>query len=439
MQDWPTPTNKKEIQTFLGLASYYQRFTPKFAPIAWCLHELVGPTSTKTKNIGGQKKGEPAAKENPTETKVFNWMPEHQQRFDALKEALVTAPVLGYPDFNREFVLEMDASLQGLVAVLSQKDETGKQCVIAYASQSLHPSKRSMCNYSSAKLELLALKWAVTEKFLDYLLGSTFMYTQTMVLWLTSESKLGASQIQWLSELALFDFTIYYWTGRSNKATNALGIHPHNDEDSKIESGSDCDELEVISYSSVCEVVDIYLNTTKVLDDLKKEALSISCMIQLIMEEEDAEEIQSILNSVSVFNLVTPEDMVEEQKKDPLLGLVCPYITAWEKLKSSAITKIKSKAVWKYLLQFHRLTFKQGVLHCLYINNDVEYHQMILPIKYQAQVLQMLHDGQGHQGMEKPTALCRKHFYLSTMYKDVADYVRNCPWCQVVKGPYVKS
>ena len=114
----------------------------------------------------------------------------------------------------------------------------------------------------------------------------------------------------------------------------------------KLRRVSDCNVVEVISYSSVCEVVDEYLNTTKVPDDLKKEALSISCMIQPIMEEEeDLEEIQSMLNSVPVLNQVTPEDMVEEQKKDPILGLVCPYVTAKEKLKLSATAKIKSKAV----------------------------------------------------------------------------------------------
>ena len=76
---------------------------------------------------------------------------------------------------------------------------------------------------------------------------------------------------------------------------------------------ADYDEVEVISYSLVCEVVDEYLNTTKVPDDLKKEALSISCMVQSIVEEEDVEEIQVMFNSVSLLNQVTPEDMAEER------------------------------------------------------------------------------------------------------------------------------
>ena len=81
--------------------------------------------------------------------------------------------------------------------------------VIAYASQSLHPSERSMHNYSSAKLELLVLKWAVTEKFWDYLLGSWFqVYMDNNLLTYVQENKLGASQIWWLSELALFNLTI---------------------------------------------------------------------------------------------------------------------------------------------------------------------------------------------------------------------------------------
>ena len=159
--DWLIPKNAKEVHSFLGLASHYWRFIKKFAKIAQCLHELVGPTSNKHKKARGQKKEILTASTKITKTKELKWMPEHQQAFDALKEALVTAPGLGYQDLNRECVLETDASLQGLGAVSSQQDETGKLHVIAYVSWSLCPSERSMCNYSSAKLELLVLKWAV--------------------------------------------------------------------------------------------------------------------------------------------------------------------------------------------------------------------------------------------------------------------------------------
>ena len=80
--------------------------------------------------------------------------------------------VLGYPEFSRPFDLETDASLQALAAILSQRDTNAKSMVIAYASRSMRPNEKMMCNYSLAKLELLALKWAVTEKFRNYLLVS---------------------------------------------------------------------------------------------------------------------------------------------------------------------------------------------------------------------------------------------------------------------------
>ena len=232
VKTWPVPKNIKEVQSFLGLASYYRCFIPHFAKKARCLHELVGPTASKPKSrTKARVKETEAAECKPivTETKTFEWTIEHQEAFDALKEALCTAPVLGYPDFTREFILETDASLKGLGTILSQQQKDGSICVIAYASRSLHPSERSMRNYSSAKLELLVLKWAVTEKFWDYLLGLQFqVYTDNNPLAYIQESKLGASQIQWLSELALFDFTIKYQTGHSNRAADALSHRTFN-------------------------------------------------------------------------------------------------------------------------------------------------------------------------------------------------------------------
>ena len=81
---------------------------------------------------------------------------------DELKSKFVSMPILAYADFSLPFILDIDASLSGLGAVLSQVQD-GKERAIAYATRGLRGSECSMQNYSSLKLELLGLKWAVTE------------------------------------------------------------------------------------------------------------------------------------------------------------------------------------------------------------------------------------------------------------------------------------
>ena len=154
---------------------------------------------------------------------VFFWTSKYQIGFDALKTALKTAPVFVYRDSTKEFILENDASLKGLGAALSQEDNTSKVCIIAYASQTLRPSEKSLHSYSSAKLELLVLKWAVTKKFWDYLLGLKFMvYTDNNPPAYMQTSKLGASQVCWISKLVLFNFNIQYCSDKTNKAADTL-------------------------------------------------------------------------------------------------------------------------------------------------------------------------------------------------------------------------
>ena len=202
------PTNPKELQSFLGLASYYCHFIPKFAAITKCLHQLVGPANhQKTKN---KKINEPRA-DPKSDKQAFKWIGKHQEALDLLKACLTSAPVLGYPDFSHPFELETDASLQGLGTVLSQRDKTCTSHVITFASRSLQPSEQLMQNYSSAKLELLAVKWVVMEKLRDYLLGSMFVvYTDNNPIAYVKESMVAVAQIKWLSELGLFDFDIKY-------------------------------------------------------------------------------------------------------------------------------------------------------------------------------------------------------------------------------------
>ena len=181
----------------------------------------------------------------------FVWASEHIKAFDALKLALTTAPVLGYPNFEREFILETDASLRVLGAVEFQVDEEGKTHVIAYVSWTLRPSEKSMHNYSSAKLELLALKWAVTKKFRDYFLGLKFTAcTHNNLLAYVQTSKLGASQICWLSKLALFDFNIIYRSDKTNQATDTLSQCPETKCRLESDSDSDSDDPVVLSYAT---------------------------------------------------------------------------------------------------------------------------------------------------------------------------------------------
>ena len=115
--DWPIPTDVTEVRKFLGLASYYRRYIAQFSDIAAPLHKLT-------------QKGE-----------SFSWSNVCQAAFDNLKEKLVQAPVLVYPDLTQyasPFVLRMDASASGLGTVLEQDGH-----VIGYASRILTKSEQT--------------------------------------------------------------------------------------------------------------------------------------------------------------------------------------------------------------------------------------------------------------------------------------------------------
>ena len=190
VKNWPIQKTAKEVHSFLGLASYYRRFIPKFAKWANSLHDLICPIVTKKKHA--RMKLPPLT----LDLLPFRWDSEHQESFDRLKDALISSPILAYSNYNKPFILETDASLKGLGAVLSQEDGDGNFCIISYASHTLKPYKRLMHNYSSSKLELLALKWAVCDKFRDYLIGSKFtMLTDNNPLTYVCTSHLGTAQI----------------------------------------------------------------------------------------------------------------------------------------------------------------------------------------------------------------------------------------------------
>ena len=113
VKDWPVPSNAKEVHSFLGLASYYRWFIPQFAKWASPLHELIRPVAMKKTHA--RIKLPPLQQNLPP----FEWTSVQQESFDKLKLALTSAPVLAYPNYEKPFLLETDASLKGLGAVLS--------------------------------------------------------------------------------------------------------------------------------------------------------------------------------------------------------------------------------------------------------------------------------------------------------------------------------
>ena len=99
---------------------------------------------------------------------LVEWSEECQEAVSKLKQLCSQTPILAYANYKKPLKLHTDASKNGLGAVLYQKQGDGTDHVIAYASWTLSKSER---NYDTHKLEFLALKWSVTERFHEYLYG----------------------------------------------------------------------------------------------------------------------------------------------------------------------------------------------------------------------------------------------------------------------------
>ena len=195
---YPTPTDAIKVRQFIGLASFYRRFIPKFAVIAAPLHALT--------------------KKNA----VFCWTKECECAFQKLKDLLVSAPVLAYPQFgaSQSFILETDASMVGLGAILSQEQSDGTVHPVAYASRSLDKHER---NYGISELETLGLVWAV-RYFRHYILGHPCtVYTDHVAcLSILNTNKPSGKLARWALTIQEMDLTIKHKPGKANSNADAL-------------------------------------------------------------------------------------------------------------------------------------------------------------------------------------------------------------------------
>ena len=129
--------------------------------------------------------------------------------------------MLAFADFKKPVLLETDASIEGLGAVLSQKQDKGRYHPIAYASRSLKGGK---LKYHSSKLEFLVLKWAVTEQFRKYLQYQPFLVhtNNNPLTYVMTPPNLDAVRHRWVLAMAGYNFEIEYVRGMDNKVADAL-------------------------------------------------------------------------------------------------------------------------------------------------------------------------------------------------------------------------
>ena len=175
------PKTYMQVHVFCGLAGYYRRFIKGFANIACPLYDVLG----KEVKMG-----------------PVDLPPAAQEAVAILKGKVQSMPVLVFPDFEKPFLLETDASKEGLGAVLSQKQSDGWYHPVAFGSRSLTPVKK---NYHSSKLEFLALKWSVTEHFKKYLTYAPFVVRtdNNPLTYVLTTPNLDAMGHRWVGMLAV--------------------------------------------------------------------------------------------------------------------------------------------------------------------------------------------------------------------------------------------
>ncbi|GBG91621.1 hypothetical protein CBR_g52655 [Chara braunii] len=199
IRNWPQPANVRELRSFLGLASYYRKFVPKFSVIA---HPLSCLTS---KNV------------------AYAWCEKCETAFQALKEALVSHPVLRIADPKLTFVVTTDASQFGIGAVLQQDDGDGLR-PLEYYSKRMPNHKVATSTYMR---ELYTLREALAH-WKHYLLGRHFkVYSDHQTLqWIQTQSELSPTLTRWLHDIDVYSFELKHKKGCYNRVADALSRHP---------------------------------------------------------------------------------------------------------------------------------------------------------------------------------------------------------------------
>ena len=184
------PKCVKNLRSFLGICNYYRRFIKEYAKKARVLEQLCGSNNNKK----------------------LNWTSELELAFEEMKNALITSPVLCFPDMKRDFILDTDASFDTIGAVLAQKDDQGKERVVAYGSRSMNSHEKGYC---VTRKELLAMYYFCNH-FRHFLYGKRFTLRtdHKAITFMLNTKKPITSQFQtWINYLSSLDMKLEFRKG----------------------------------------------------------------------------------------------------------------------------------------------------------------------------------------------------------------------------------
>eukprot|EP00833_Pecoramyces_ruminatium_P016170 jgi/Orpsp1_1/1190202/evm.model.d7180000077406.1 len=356
--EWPKPQNIKQMQSFLGFCNYYRNFIHGFSAVA---KPLTRMTSKKEK---------------------FEWSEESEKAFKKLKELLTSPPVLAFPDHDKQFYVECDASNYAIGGVLSQRGEDGALHPIYYYSKSL---SKAEVNYSITEKELLAIKAAFVE-WRHLLQGAKYkiiVYSDHRnLLFATKPQLLTPRQIRWQELFATYWFDIIYRPGKKNGRADALsrvGIDEMQGRDLDKDSLIKPEQLKGFEDDEACFLI-VATNFT---DELK----------QAYREDRMAQEILKDLGKESENNYN-----------------------------------------YKHWLNVDGLIVKKD-------NPE----QVYVPTLLRKTIIQLNHDSEfaGHLGIDKTYDLVKRNYFWPKMQKDIAGYVKSCKICCQKKDdrhkPYGKA
>ena len=397
----PPPDTYTKVKSFVGLVGHYRCFIKGFAKIAAPLYDL---TSGDNKD----KKSE-----------HVDLSPEAREAFDCLKAACLQAPNFSFPDFNKPFLLETDASGRGLGAVLSQKQEDGRYHPIAYASCVMNETEQ---RYHSNRQEFLALKWAVTEQFHEYLSPYGKNQNEFVVCtdnnpltYIFSSANLDAAGQRWVARLASYNFSLEYQKGKDNTVADFLSQMNERLPEEEVQ-----EYLNQIPYPGVKAVLD---NAITPIEEHAEQGVRLT-------PDHQEEAVEARPARLATTNVT---DWKQEQKEDPVLYQVAKHLRAPHETFKAALHKVlDKKATAAYVKAKKQLLIKNGLLYRKTRQGQADeiMFQFVVPQRHRGAALDGCHREAAHQGQRCSTALMQECFWWPGMTRDLRNRIKKCSRCR---------